>query len=193
MKCFNPLPSCEGRQYHLRTSRNHHHASIHFPLAREDRVLFGSPFSRAMLQSTFLLRGKTRSTIRPNFLAGLLQSTCLLRGKTDRPADRAFHDCRFNPLPSCDGRQHSRSRWLFVWRFNPLPSCEGRPFQLKPHKVIYDASIHFPLAREDPCERTIERRIHASIHFPLAREDTLHPSVRRLLRASIHFPLARED
>ena len=34
--CFNPLPSCEGRRRKQLTHRLSSHASIHFPLARED-------------------------------------------------------------------------------------------------------------------------------------------------------------
>ena len=38
--------------------------------------------------------------------------------------------------------------------------------------IFFVASIHFPLAREDPAEENAEERLlKASIHFPLARED----------------------
>ena len=81
---------------------------------------------------------------------------------------------------------------------------------------MIDASIHFPLAREDSGGRI--RCVYcillqstsllrgktiipidfltvkgASIHFPLAREDELSAVNSSLENASIHFPLARED
>ena len=83
--------------------------------------------------------------------------------------------------------------------------------------VRKNASIHFPLAREDPHEYTLPGRVPmlqstsllrgktpflpdvevghcASIHFPLAREDVHWLASRRICKsASIHFPLARED
>ena len=56
-----------------------------------------------------------------------------------------------------------------------------------------DASIHFPLAREDGKENAIRRPDNASIHFPLAREDEKASKTLASFDASIHFPLARED
>ena len=56
------------------------------------------------------------------------------------------------------------------------------------------ASIHFPLAREDTRrQRKLQIPQIASIHFPLAREDPLCICIHSRLNASIHFPLARED
>ena len=79
------------------------------------------------------------------------------------------------------------------------------------------ASIHFPLAREDPRDVPfIVQPTEASIHSPLAREDEKHlisprdferfnplpscegrllqhPAPELHIHASIHFPLARED
>ena len=79
-----------------------------------------------------------------------------------------------------------------------------------------DASIHFPLAREDELNVIMTELYDASIHFPLAREDTEAPPILPVTSsfnplpscegrqnhavyddvrndASIHFPLARED
>ena len=57
----------------------------------------------------------------------------------------------------------------------------------------WDASIHFPLAREDRNLRCAYIRYAASIHFPLAREDAVPDNGLAFPGASIHFPLARED
>ena len=83
-------------------------ASIHFPLAREDGVSQFTFVVSMSLQSTSLLRGKTKYT---------------------DPVD-AGADC-----------------------FNPLPSCEGRLEFVLDNPAVLMASIHFPLAREDPCDR----------------------------------------
>ena len=55
------------------------------------------------------------------------------------------------------------------------------------------ASIHFPLAREDMTVKELYPVRDASIHFPLAREDLIAVFASVVLNASIHFPLARED
>ena len=125
----------------------------------------------------------------------MLQSTSLLRGKTGAGTAIPQDEMSFNPLPSCEGRRPLRAH----------------------HCRAPRASIHFPLAREDPAAGKRCRNLsNASIHFPLARED--NPMYSRcaslsllqstsLLRgktpciftagpvifASIHFPLARED
>ena len=168
--CFNPLPSCEGRRIRplgteageelqstslLRGKTRGQNrkprsssASIHFPLAREDENYPTKNRHYITLQSTSLLRGKTRHILR------------LCR----RPG------C-FNPLPSCEGRH------LLAWGqymelcFNPLPSCEGRRVRCGLWPCRPNASIHFPLAREDSERRVLHDRSRASIHFPLARED----------------------
>ena len=148
-KCFNPLPSCEGR----------------LDSAAEINEL-------AVLQSTSLLRGKTRP-VRPRYhdgkcfnplpscegrrclplntvLSWMLQSTSLLRGKT---ALKSGHLLQLNasihfPLAREDNDMALRA--LMLKSFNPLPSCEGRPaIHRNGHGNQFQASIHFPLARED--------------------------------------------
>ena len=125
----------------------------------------------------------------------MLQSTSLLRGKTQPRSGRRA------------GRIVLQSTSLLRGKTN----C-GFHFG-----VVECASIHFPLAREDPVEKELPPNAkQASIHFPLAREDKKHikrnrntncfnplPSCegRRISGAvapmgtiaSIHFPLARED
>ena len=125
-----------------------------------------------LLQSTSLLRGKTYRLIY-RVKEMLLQSTSLLRGKTSANQEIMYMIERFNPLPSCEGRRsrrcirirmkcfnplpscEGRLRFssilsLFNTRFNPLPSCEGRQIYYMPFVSLILASIHFPLAREDP-------------------------------------------
>ena len=159
------------------TVLHHHFASIHFPLAREDISYVPDVPEDSVLQSTSLLRGKTGflPVLRWHGIASIhfplarednlfpvkssirftLQSTSLLRGKT-----RVRRSLR-PPLES----------------FNPLPSCEGRRTCGKSSGRRRDASIHFPLAREDLIAVFASVILNASIHFPLARED--HPGADR--------------
>ena len=124
--CFNPLPSCEGRQGRFRWGIVLCNASIHFPLAREDIQILHFFDSVSVLQSTSLLRGKTKygSAKRGE---DALQSTSLLRGKTNSHPNNPHTQNCFNPLPSCEGRRNSTILCFHVFGgFNPLPSCEGR-------------------------------------------------------------------
>ena len=79
----------------------------------------------------------------------MLQSTSLLRGKTLRgPAGQAHKMLQSTSL--LRGKTH-----IFIVG-----------------KIIFYASIHFPLAREDRPVLPVQRPPgFASIHFPLARED----------------------
>ena len=80
----------------------------------------------------------------------MLQSTSLLRGKTGAGTAIPQDEMSFNPLPSCEGRRPLRAH----------------------HCRAPRASIHLPLAREDPAAGKRCRNLsNASIHFPLARED----------------------
>ena len=100
----------------------------------------------------------------------------------------------FNPLPSCEGRRSISLLSCGVRCFNPLPSCEGRRKGERKMTEKQEASIHFPLAREDNNRLGTSYSSIASIHFPLAREDWRSPFLYfKGNYASIHFPLARED
>ena len=191
-----------------------------------------------LLQSTSLLRGKTQWKWE-HFILTELQSTSLLRGKTFSESCFLQPQIRFNPLPSCEGRHILYAFRVADTCFNPLPSCEGRPYHPRishnHHHMLqstsllrgktgmwffqnlsFQASIHFPLAREDseaappgiepntlqstsllrgktPFAGSVTCRRYASIHFPLAREDVFPARCSRYPNASIHFPLARED
>ena len=102
---FNPLPSCEGRLVILQNTSIISIASIHFPLAREDYRCFLIVFFRRVLQSTSLLRGKTPWTLQFEVLT-FNASIHFPLAREDQsnvcPNDNAA--C-FNPLPSCEGRQ----------------------------------------------------------------------------------------
>ena len=145
-----------------------------------------------MLQSTSLLRGKTFRNGAQVDEDGL-QSTSLLRGKTPKRSAQAPTGPCFNPLPSCEGRHFPFPKKRNIRCFNPLPSCEGRPFAYIVIITIINASIHFPLAREDHHLCAVPGLPDASIHFPLAREDLTAEGEDYKFKASIHFPLARED
>ena len=122
--CFNPRPSCEGRQ----------------------KTIYLIP-TASSFQSTPLLRGATR---RPqvNCFCLWFQSTPLLRGAT-LPSPLANATCQFQSTPLLRGATNQVSlivifvsvsihaplargdRWCSSRphksnRFNPRPSCEGR-------------------------------------------------------------------
>ena len=146
---FNPLPSCEGRLNNRLGTSYSSIASIHFPLAREDnhscrfprRIACFNPLPscegrhalrricyRFHLCFNPLPSCEGRLSVYAGFPSTLvLQSTSLLRGKTETASALPDYQGRFNPLPSCEGRQ-----------ILPLFIGNGS-----------NASIHFPLARED--------------------------------------------
>ena len=100
--CFNPLPSCEGRQ-----------------------MKRGKLSGNGMLQSTSLLRGKTTFRGSP-FVKRGLQSTSLLRGKTSAyGADAECLEC-FNPLPSCEGRRLLSSTWRYAESLQSTSLLRGK-------------------------------------------------------------------
>ena len=124
----------------------------------------------------------------------MLQSTSLLRGKTKQHQHRRIiKDASIHfPLAREDVIVQANSDK--IKRFNPLPSCEGRLDECSNKMSNWLASIHFPLAREDEQVKNITETIQdASIHFPLAREDYHLRLSHNRHHASIHFPLARED
>ena len=123
---FNPLPSCEGRLNNRLGTSYSSIASIHFPLAREDN--HSCRFPRRIACFNPLPSCEGRLSVYAGFPSTLvLQSTSLLRGKTETASALPDYQGRFNPLPSCEGRQ-----------ILPLFIGNGS-----------NASIHFPLARED--------------------------------------------
>ena len=130
--------------------------------------------------------------------------------------DNLYSCFRFNPLPSCEGRHipHALIRHSTMLQSTSLLRGKTSPGISAPTGP--SASIHFPLAREDPSCPNSSTTQHASIHFPLAREDqqsdvpflvvaklqstsllrgkTILIQIIHIPRiASIHFPLARED
>ena len=79
---FNPLPSCEGRHLTMIDST-----------------------SRRIFQSTPLMRGETCANI-ARIKSHVFQSTPLMRGETVWLCCLPLLQTYFNPLPSCEGRQH---------------------------------------------------------------------------------------
>ena len=123
----------------------------------------------------------------------MLQSTSLLRGKTRVHCEKNEPESASIHFPLAREDHDYRSSLGGTDCFNPLPSCEGRPCNNHLAAHHSHASIHFPLAREDPNALSKPPQVHASIHFPLAREDRCNNHLRIHSNASIHFPLARED
>ena len=121
---FNPLPSCEGRQ-----------------------ILFCCHLLPPLLQSTSLLRGKTREHILAHRIVHSFnplpscEGRLIILSALHRPLasihfplaredvikfnGESYRIC-FNPLPSCEGRPFTTDITFSFLRFNPLPSCEGR-------------------------------------------------------------------
>ena len=145
-------------------------ASIHFPLAREDKYTDpvdagadcfnplpsceGRPFFFAlstagrMLQSTSLLRGKTSCWLSPYHVLiasihfPLAREDDLLRGEVTFRGG-------FNPLPSCEGRQYLPSYSVYGWLLQSTSLLRGKTMLRDLQVDKLRASIHFPLARED--------------------------------------------
>ena len=169
---FNPLPSCEGRPVSERNGFCVGDASIHFPLAREDGNP-GTDYDGGRIASIHFplaredLDVRTISTVQERFnplpsCEGRLE-WAKLYGKRNS----------FNPLPSCEGRLYSEDIRLRGRCFNPLPSCEGRLLHPRQVPAVRDSFNPLP-----SCEgrlsisACIACDTNASIHFPLAREDT---------------------
>ncbi len=105
---FNPLPSCEGRpRYKSVCSRR----LLHYfnPLPSCEGRRFASVVIDVMIyafQSTPLMRGETSMSIDELVNVELFQSTPLMRGETMSSMCVSPPARYFNPLPSCEGRQH---------------------------------------------------------------------------------------
>ena len=147
-KRFNPLPSCEGRPS----------VAVFMPDAMS-------------LQSTSLLRGKTFSEscfLQPQIRFNPLPSC---EGRPHVPiavqsaVNASIHfplareDCpkirlvcrqfRFNPLPSCEGRPNRRLNRNLIGTLQSTSLLRGKTYDDYIGRCNRNASIHFPLARED--------------------------------------------
>ncbi len=123
-----------------------------------------------LLQSTSLLRGKTLPMAIYEVQV-MLQSTSLLRGKT------IFI---FPAIP------------VFVLQSTSL--LRGKTVSFPFSFSFPDASIHFPLAREDHCVNVTPTPTCMLQSTSLLRGKTEIISLSKIWKnASIHFPLARED
>ena len=103
-------------------------ASIRFPLAREDQPSKSRNDKSILLQSTSLLRGKTRTLTMLQILY-MLQSTSLLRGKTAELPNIKNDSAASIHFPLAREDQARVMCYGRLYRFNPLPSCEGRPWR----------------------------------------------------------------
>ena len=111
---FNPLPSCEGRHTACRAKRTANHISIHSPRARGD----GRRLS-ADHQGTLI------SIHSPRARGDMYQLGLMIL------ADISIHSPRARGDPAVS------SALMMAVYFNPLPSCEGR--QHKPPKILLDS------------------------------------------------------
>ena len=100
-------------------------ASIHFPLAREDESDQGGVSVPDCFNPLPSCEGRRCPDLRA-WHCWKLQSTSLLRGKTRHARRYAARTGSFNPLPSCEGRHRRIYEGMSRNSFNPLPSCEGR-------------------------------------------------------------------
>ena len=125
-------------------------ASIHFPLAREDAAQKWKTGGTHCASIHFPLAREDLSPLDEINKISTLQSTSLLRGKT------------------CTAALAARVA-LMLQSTSLLRGKTNCGFHFG---VVECASIHFPLAREDPVEKELPPNAkQASIHFPLARED----------------------
>ncbi len=123
--CFNPRPSCEGRQ-----------------------TLQSGSLHASQFQSAPLLRGATEGEEHGAVLFVVSIRAPLARGDPPQRLMRSLSIC-FNPRPSCEGRRRLTVGVLSVSSFNPRPSCEGRPAIACAHRIRRSVSIRAPLARGD--------------------------------------------
>ena len=146
-----------------------------------------------MLQSTSLLRGKTRL-----WLSVYLSPRCFnplpsCEGRQE-PRQRPRNSLKcFNPLPSCEGRPGCPHGFGQSGCFNPLPSCEGRRTLIRHGRQILMLQSTSLLRGKTSAMPVQYSPQDASSHFPLAREDGIWLCIWHSHCASIHFPLARED
>ena len=124
---FNPLPSCEGRQYRTSKLRTKLFISIHSPHTRGDRYQDDLQLQAVYFNPLPSYEGRL-DFARAAHPAHVFQSTPLMRGETRVQ--------RSGSRPGTD--------------FNPLPSCEGRRNILKDSADRVRISIHSPHARGDP-------------------------------------------
>ena len=145
---FNPLPSSEGRRLTFAIVVFPQSPFNPLPSSEGRPYLTCSPYQTIVLQSTSLIRGKTRTFT-------LYFSMTL----------------SFNPLPSSEGRLGRYGSFIFAYdpsihfphpredTFSPYPWGLGNP------------SIHFPHPREDKGDSVTTDILCPSIHFPHPRED----------------------
>ena len=145
--CFNPLPSCEGRRIHRRDSA-------------EGRRFNPLPSCEGRQYNTLNYMGTYTASIH----FPLAREDCPYALSSEQKKS-------FNPLPSCEGRLSQRLPELTEKLLQSTSLLRGKTSHVVRSSFGSNASIHFPLAREDNTLSNFENRIAASIHFPLARED----------------------
>ena len=123
---FNPLPSCEGRlprQLAVRDIRQYFNP---LPSCEGRRYTALAMTRLAVFQSTPLMRGET-DVASACYVLTQFQSTPLMRGET-RAGNIKRIAVNFNPLPSCEGRQHK------------LPKNSSNSRQFIQHNSFYTIS-----------------------------------------------------
>ena len=127
------------------------HASIHFPLARED--IPGIRPASAITRFNPLPSCEGRRHRPVLIIPGCqLQSTSLLRGKTPPILQPKNQIWSFNPLPSCEGRPVPYCIRDDLFSLQSTSLLRGKTKQHQHRRIVKNASIHFPLAREDSYE-----------------------------------------
>ena len=142
---------------------------VAYPLRRRHDISIHSPHARGDM--TRILGAQA---------ANPFQSTPLMRGETDRHHAEGTDLLYFNPLPSCEGRQHEPRRMARGSNFNPLPSCEGRlaPTASARRSGLFQST---PLMRGETCQFI---KTDCSIIFqstPLMRGETHSHALQKVL------------
>ena len=119
----------------------------------------------------------------------VLQSTSLLRGKTRVNTCQNIWKPGFNPLPSCEGRRQKITEVPLPRLLQSTSLLRGKTLYQRERRFSIVASIHFPFAREDAHIFEIsDQAFDASIHFPLAREDPFGINSERLVECFNPLP-----
>ena len=194
---FNPLPSCEGRQFLtlrlvlfpafqstplMRGETQIVQAffvalgviSIHSPHARGD-----DEANQAEAMSPYIsihsphARGDEGKR---SWMTGgrIFQSTPLMRGETARTHAGRGHLAHFNPLPSCEGRPEKGVEGVGSSIFQSTPLMRGETRNRRRGRPYQHISIHSPHARGDTIYSPQFRSREISIHSPHARGDSIN-------------------
>ena len=145
---FNPLPSCEGRRISFQPDIRCRCASIHFPLAREDRICKNEKIAENASIHFPLAREDL-------FFRRVV--ICYINASIHFPLAREDSRICFMRYPICTLQSTSLLRgktWIssaiaMLQLLQSTSLLRGKTRRITHYQGPIAASIHFPLARED--------------------------------------------